>query len=217
MIVYRKPKKSELKNIAKMTALSFGEYPINDLELRGGFKDLDSYVNFMSDAHYVYIKLYHRRHVCFVGEEDGVIKSLAMLKRPDSPEDSIGEYLRSGAMDLLKKTSLLRLLKYLNVLEEGHRPCSRLKEPSWTLEFLAVDKSCKGQQLGSKLLKDCVIPYIMEENEGNESASFITFTNTESNSKFYIKNGFTEFDYTTIERNGMAIGNWSLRMTLSPC
>ncbi|MGN6710466.1 GNAT family N-acetyltransferase [Anaerocolumna jejuensis] len=216
MIKYRRPQKEELKDIARMTALSFGEYPINDLELRSGFKNLDSYVDFMSDAHYVYIKLFHRKHECFVGEENGKIKSLAMLKRPYSPDDSILEYFRSGAFNLMKKTSLSKLLKYLNVLEEGHRPCNGLKEHSWTLEFLAVDKSCKGQQLGSKILKDCVIPYIMEQSCSTEPATFITFTNTESNSKFYLKNGFSEFDYTTIQRNGVTIGNWSLRMTIAP-
>ena len=216
MIKYRRPQKEELKDIARMTALSFGEYPINDLELRSCFKNLDSYMDFMSDAHYVYIKLFHRRHECFVGEENGIIKCLAMLKRPYSSDDSILEYFRSGAFNLFRKISLYKLLKYLNVQEEGHRPCSGLKKHSWTLEFLAVDRSCKGQQLGSKILKDCVIPYIMEQSCGTEPITFITFTNTESNRNFYLKNGFSEFDYTTIERNGVTIGNWSLRMTLTP-
>lgn len=215
MFKYRRPKLEELKDIARMSALTFGEYPLCD-EIRSRFNDFDSFIDFMSDAYHVYIKAFHKNNECFVGEEDGKIKSFAMIARPHSLDISILEYFRSGAFKLLKKISLPGLLKFLSVLEEGHKPCNGLKEHSWLLEFLAVDKSCKGQQLGSKMLKECVIPYIMEQSSGTKPVTFITFTNTVMNSKFYLKNGFTEFDYMTIERNGKTIGNWSFRMSIDP-
>ncbi|WP_148302614.1 GNAT family N-acetyltransferase [Caldalkalibacillus mannanilyticus] len=178
---------------------------------------MDSFTNFMSDVYLVYIKTYSKNNECFVGEENGKIKSVAMIARPHSPDINLLDYFRSGAFKLLKKISLLpKLLKFLDVLEEGHKPCNGIKEHSWMLEFLAVDKFCKGQQLGTKMLNECVIPYIMNQSCGTKPVTFITFTNTEINSRFYLKNGFTEFDYTTIQRNGKEIGNWSFRMTINP-
>jgi len=215
MVKYRRPKLDELKDIGRMCALTFGEYPICH-DIRSGFNDLDCFIDFMSEVYHVYIRAYYKNSEFFVGEDNGKIKSFAILVRPHSSDVSLLEYFRSGAFKLLKKVSLPRLLKFLKVLEEGHRPCSGIKEHSWLLESLAVDRSCRGQQLGSKMLTECIIPYIKGQSIGNKPETFITFTNTEINKKFYLKNGFTEFDYTTIQINGLAIGNWSFRMTISP-
>lgn len=215
MIQYRRPKFEELKAIAKMCALTFGEYPIFH-EIRSEFHDLDSFIDFMSEVQHVYIRAYYKNSEFFVGEENGKIKSFAILVRPHSSNISIFKYFCSGAFKLLKKANLTKLLKFLNVLEEGHRPCNGIKEHSWVLESLAVDKSCIGQQLGTKMLNECIIPYISEQSCGTKPETFITFTNTEINRKFYLKNGFTEFDYTTIQMNGTTIGNWSFRMTINP-
>lgn len=215
MIKYRRPKLEELKDIARMCALTFAEYPIF-YEIRSGFNNLESFIDFMSNFQHVFLKTHYKNSECFVGEENGKIKSYAVIVRPHSSPISILDYIWSGGFKLLKKVSLPRLLRFLNVLEEGHRPCNGIKKHSWSLEFLAVDKSCKGQQLGTKMLKECVIPFIMEQSFGTKPVTFVTFTNTESNSKFYLKNGFTEFDYTTIERNGTTIGNWSFRMIINP-
>ena len=70
--------------------------------------------------------------------------------------------------------------------------------------------------MGSKMLNECIIPYIKEQCIGDEPETFITFTNTEINKKFYLKNGFTEFDYTTIQMSDSAVGNWSFRMNVNP-
>ncbi len=215
MFRYRRPMLDELKDIARMCALTFGDYPLCH-EIRSGFNDPDSYIDFMSEVYHVYMKAYFRNSEFFVGEDNGKIKSFAIVVRPHSPNTNILEYFRSGAFKLMKKVSLPRLLKFLNTLEEGHRPCSGIKEHSWLLESLAVDKNCRGQQLGTKMLNECVIPYIMEQSSGTKPESFITFTNAETNKNFYLKNGFTEFDYTTINRNEKTIGNWSFRMTINP-
>lgn len=215
MIKYRRPKLEELKDIARMCALTFAEYPIF-FEIRSGFNNQESFIDFLSNFQHVYLKAHYKNSECFVGEEDGKIKSCAVIARPHSSPIGILDYIWSGGLKLLKKVSLLRLLRFLNLQEEGHRPCNGIKEHSWSLEFLAVDQSYKGQQLGSKVLKECVIPYIMEQSCDTKPVTFVTYTNTESNSKFYLKNGFTEFDYKTIERNETIIGNWSFRMIINP-
>lgn len=79
-----------------------------------------------------------------------------------------------------------------------------------------MDKNCRGQQLGTKMLNECAIPYIIEQSSSTKPETFITFTNAEINKNFYLKNGFTEFDYKTINWNDTTIGNWSFRMTINP-
>ncbi|MCR6109928.1 GNAT family N-acetyltransferase [Bacillus sp. A301a_S52] len=214
MIEYRRPEMKELKGIAKMSAITFGDYPIFH-EFSNEFSNMDSFIDLMSEVQHVYLKAYYKNADFFVGEENGQIKSFAVLIRPNSSKVSIFDYFLSGAFKLLRKASLRKLLKLLNILEEGHGPISEIKEQSWVLESLAVDKSCRGQQLGTKMLNDCIIPYISKQSSGTKE-TFVTFTNTERNKKFYLKNGFTEFDYTPIERKGTTIGNWSFRMTIDP-
>ena len=72
--------------------------------------------------------------------------------------------------------------------------------------------SCQGQGAGSKMLNDCIKPYIAKHGGG-----ILTFiTNPQINRKFYIKNGFTEFHEMVIRRNKTEINNWSYSMEINP-
>ncbi|WP_124065486.1 GNAT family N-acetyltransferase [Clostridium sp. E02] len=215
MIHYRKLKKEEVKDIARMCALTFAEYPIcNDIKKE--IREYGRYIAFMSEVYEVHIRAHYKSSVFFVGEEGGKIRSFAVLVRPYSSNTNLMDYICSDGLKLMKMVSLPKLLKFLNVLEEGHKPISGMKDHSWLLELLAVDRSYTGRQLGSKMINECIIPYIKEQSMGAEPETFITFTNTELNKKFYLKNGFTEFDYKTIQMDKNAIGNWSFRMSINP-
>lgn len=215
MIKYRKPRIDELKDVARMGAVSFADYPLCD-EIRGEFKDEDRFIDFMTEVFQVYIGAYYNKSVVFVGEEDNKIKSYAIVERPYSRSVGLFDYFRAGAFRLFRTVSITKVFKFLKILNEGHEPSKELKHHSWFLESLAVDHTSRGQQLGSKMLKDCVIPYIKQQSKGKDSESFVTFTNNEINRRFYTKNGFDEYDASTIERNGKTIGNWSFKMSISP-
>ncbi|PYE49796.1 GNAT family N-acetyltransferase [Paenibacillus barcinonensis] len=215
MMKYRKPRVDELKVVARLNAESFADYPLCD-EIRGEFNDQASFVEFLTEVFQVYIGAYYKKSVVFIGEEDNQIKSVAILDRPDSREIGLLDYFGAGAFRLFKTVSIIKVYKFLKILNEGHEPSKGAKKGAWFLESLAVDNSCRGQRLGSRMLTDCIIPYIKRESKGDTLASFVTFTNSELNRSFYTKNGFTEFDYTTIERNGKTIGNWSFKMSVAP-
>ncbi len=214
MIKYRKPEIKELKDIAHMCALTFSEYPIF-CELRRAFKNKESFIDFLSHFQHVYLKAHFNKSECILGEEDGKFKSYAIITRPNTPSIGILDYILSGGLNLLKRVNLFRLLGFLNLQEEGHKPSSGMKDHSWSLEFLAVDQFSKGQQLGSKMLKEGVIPYIIDQSGKSHPISFVTYTNTQGNATFYTNNGFSEFDFKQIVRNEMVIGNWSFRMVIS--
>ncbi|WP_238654883.1 GNAT family N-acetyltransferase [Paenibacillus piscarius] len=215
MINYRRPRPEELPAVARLNALSFADYPLCR-EIRSEFRTGEKFVEFLTEVFQVYIGAYYKKSIVFVGEENQQIKSCAIIERPYSKEIGIWDYLRAGALRLFRTVSIPKVLRFLKTLNEGHEPSKVLKKQSWFLESLAVDHSSRGQQLGSRMLRDCVIPYIQEQTNGKLPESFVTFTNSEINRRFYTKNGFTEFDYTSIERNGTTIGNWSFKMSVLP-
>lgn len=214
MIQYKRLRLEELNEVARMNAKTFADYPLCD-EIRNEFTGEDSFVVFMTEVFKVYIGAYYKKSVIYVGKENNRIKSFAILVPPYRSDISLLDYLRAGALKLFRRISIFKVFKFFNLLNEGHKPCKHLKKCSWFLETLAVDKLCKGQQLGSRMLKDCIIPYIKKHIPSNRSENVLTFTNNAINRKFYIQNGFSEFDTTPIESNGRIIGNWSFQMFVS--
>lgn len=208
MIQYREAKKCELKRVANLTTETFGEYPIYDLVLRDAFKDKDSYLKYMKKLHYMHIKANAKKHKCLVGILDGKIVSAALIQSPNAARISIFDYILSGAIKLLYPVGIFRLLRFFSVSEEAHADCVKKYPHSWYLELIVVDKSLTGKGIGSKMLNDCITPYILSQ----KGDSLTLITNTEGNRKFYLKNGFTEFAKSVIERNGRKINNWSYYM-----
>lgn len=96
------------------------------------------------------------------------------------------------------------------MLDEAGSICHNLPGRVWYLNSLAVSKSCQGQGLGSRIIADCIIPYIQERDGG----LLTLITNTEKNRFFYKKNGFEEFHEMFLRRNGKELGNWSYRMNI---
>ncbi|MEJ9164235.1 hypothetical protein, partial [Paenibacillus graminis] len=81
MINYRRLGLAELKEVARMNAVSFADYPLCD-EIRNEFIDEDGFVDFMTEVFHVYIGAYYKKSLVFVGEEENQIKSFAILDRP---------------------------------------------------------------------------------------------------------------------------------------
>ena len=88
--------------------------------------------------------------------------------------------------------------------------CETVPEPRWHLCLLAVDASRKGGGVGSRMLQECIIPYVASHGGGT-----LTFnTNAEINRRFYLKNGFTEFDARRLHTGALTIDDWCYRLTV---
>ena len=108
----------------------------------------------------------------------------------------------------MKKTKAFR-----HMCQVADKACHDLPDPKWHLVLLAVSSHSKGQGIGSKMLHDCILPYIAKNGGG-----LLTFnTNEEVNRTFYKKNGFEEFDIDTLHENGKEIGNWSYKRMIDAC
>ncbi len=210
MITYREAEKNEISQIARLTTVSFGNYPFFDFALLNAFKRESDYFAYLEKLHSIHIRANMQRHKCFVGVEDGKIVSAALLQHPTKKRISVWDYIRAGAVGLLFPVDLPKILDFFAISEEAQIDCAHQYASSWYLEMLVVDGTMKGRGLGSKMLHDCLIPYIRKQ--GGKTLTLIT--NTEQNCRFYQKNGFRQFAVRTLERDGMRIANWSFEMDI---
>lgn len=205
MIEYREAYSSELKEIAKMVAVSFGEYPMYTLTFRDKFKTKGDFISYITKLNKVHISVNARKHKCFVGVKDGKIVSVALLQNPNIKRISLWNYIVSGGNSLLFPVGFKRLIDFFNISNIAHKACEEKHKDAWYIELLAVDPNYKGQGLGSKMIIDCLIPYA----KAHGAKELALITNTKANCKFYEKNGFNNFSYKKLNWKNKYIDNFS--------
>lgn len=206
MMEYRKARKAELGEIAVLLTVSFQDYGFFKMYIKNRERQFKFLHSILSTA----VKAYYKKHIILVGVNDNKILSAALLKTPDKQELGLMDYVSAGGIKALLTGGIFSTWGFLKLAQEAGSACHSLPGRVWYLETLAVSASCQGQGLGSKMLKECIKPYI--EKRGGGLLTLIT--NTELNRLFYKKNGFDEFHEMTLARNGKKIGNWSYRMKI---
>ncbi len=205
MIIYREAYKKEIKEIAKMVADSFSEYPMYTLTFRDKFKCKDDFIRYITKLNKVHIRANAKKHKCFVGIENGEIVSVALLQDPKIKRISLLNYIIAGGISLLFPVGFKRIIDFFDISNKAHEACEKENSDAWYIELIAVSPKYKGQGLGSKMINDCLIPYAKSQ-EGNKLS---LITNTETNCKFYKKNGFDNFAFDKIYWKDKSISNWS--------
>ncbi len=145
----------------------------------------------------------------FTAKEDGRIAALAMLCPPDYVKPGAMQYLRAGFGGTYLAGGFRGVNDWCELEKKASAPCHRVKD-AWYLSLLTVDTDCHGRGIGSRMLNECIIPYIREKG-GRE---LTLFTNSEGNRVFYRKCGFEEFDERFFEYHGKRLGSWSCRKKL---
>lgn len=103
----------------------------------------------------------------------------------------------------------LRDVAAWNAMEgKAAAPCHSLGGQAWYLNLLTVEPSMKGRGIGSAMLRECIVPFVRDR--GGEALCL--FTNSQENRRFYMKNGFREFDERWFEYRGRRLGSWSYRL-----
>lgn len=210
MILYREANNTDLAAITNLCAESFLEYPYFKTTFYNGFKNEHGYKKFMNDMLYVHIKAYMRKHICFVGEKNTQIVSVSLLKHPNLQGIGLIDYILCGGIKLLFQGNPANLIKFTNYMDVAHQACEDQKKDAWYLELLAVDRNCQGQNLGSRMIQECLKPFILKM----KGVELSLITNTKLNCKFYEKNGFKIFDARQIGSKNNPIDNWSYCMQL---
>lgn len=206
MIVYRKVRQDELDQAAELLTKSFQGYSFFNMYAGNKIKK-EAFLHAIQEVSF---KTAYKKHTVLAGANDKGIVSLAQLKPPHKSEAGFLDYLLGGGMKIMLAGGIKNTLELLKMNEEATAACHNQSGRVWYLSALAVSSFHQGQGLGSKMLHDCIIPYI--EKRGGGLLTLIT--NTEKNRLFYKKNGFEEFDGIILRRNGKVLGNWSYRMNI---
>lgn len=210
MINYREIRKNEVKDVAEMVANSFGEYPMYTLVFRDLFKNKEDFIKYMAKLDLVHLKANARKHKCFVGIEEGEIASVAILQDPSIKRLSVFDYILSGGISLLFPVGFRKILSFFDISNIAHVDTETEYKDSFYIELLAVNPKIKGKGYGSKMIKECIIPYVRTK----KGKKLTLITNTESNYHFYLKNGFKCFVKRKLSYKEKEIDNYSFYMDL---
>lgn len=146
----------------------------------------------------------------FTAKIDGEIVAVAMLCPPEYKKPSDMAYIRAGFGKCFLQGGVRDVAVWNDMEGKAGEPCHSLGGQTWYLNLLTVEPEYKGQGLGSRMLRECILPYVKEH--GGETLCL--FTNSEVNRKFYQKNGFVEFDQRSFNRKGKQLGSWSYRASI---
>lgn len=210
MIKYRRPRKHELMELAQIFAGAFANDPLC-AHIKKSFKSEEKYLESMALAYLPYIKVHYKTGAVFVSDEDKEIKCFCILSHPGTKSAGVMDFIRAGGLKAVPKVGLFKLLHYIKLLDEAAKPCEEMNQHAWIIETLMVKPGCQGKGIGSRMLRDCIMPYVMDYCEEGKKETIVLYTNTESNRQFYKKRGLTEFDATMIGK-GKQIGNWSFKI-----
>ncbi|MCI4129589.1 GNAT family N-acetyltransferase [Bacillus haynesii] len=206
MIQYRLASADHLDEVAQLFHESFDNYPFMDLLVRPEKKN----PQFLYELHKVITQAYINRQGCFIGVVNGEIVTAALLKHRDDPDVGVLDYISAGGIKLFIKGGLSAVWNMVNVAEEAKRSYKGIKQQKWYLEALGVSRFHQGKSFGSKMINDCLVPFIRRNGGG----ILALINNTNINRSFYKKNGFDEFSAFPLKRFGREIGNWSFKRTI---
>ena len=206
MITFRKAVKDDFDSCIQLLANSFWGYEYFEPFVKSKKKRYQ----FEHAIQEVNVKAYFDKTTMFVAEESGEIVAVAQLKSPHDKDACFWDYIKAGGLKVIAAGGLKNSFDWLNMFEQTGRVCHEFKEPHWYLNSLADSLKAKGQGIGSRMLNDCIRPYIQFHGGG----LLMLITNSEKNRAFYQKNGFEEFSSEEFDVNGYKLGNWGYRMNI---
>lgn len=208
MLSFRLASNQDLEACTQLLKDSFQGYPFFELYVT----DPKKQAKFLAALHEVWMKTSFQNETVFMAEMDGAPVAVAVVKAPNNKQSTPWDYLHAGGWRVMLAGGLLSAARLMRTVQASDQACHNLPDPKWHLSMLAVSGACKGHGVGSRMLNECITPYI-----ANHGGGLLTLnTNTEENRIFYRKNGFEEFDEMIFHGNGKQVGNWSYKKEICP-
>ena len=208
MLRYEGMKPTELQPCADLAARAFGNYEYFSIYVTED-KRRQRFLRALLRSEF---RSNQNSATFFTAKKDGALAAAAMLCAPDYRKPSDGHYLRTGYLAAMLHGGLRNVSAWNEMEKQAGAPCHALGGGTWYLSLLTVEPAFASQGIGSRMLRDCLIPYVRQHG-GN---ALCLFTNSQRNRLFYQKNGFTEFHAQQFFYNGKQIGSWSYRKEICP-
>ena len=201
---YREMKKEERGACAELAARAFDDYEYFTVYFpRDGRRY--RFLRSMIDTEF---RVNDGLEVFLTAKEGDRTVAAAILCHPGYIKPSAAAYLRGGFWKSMLYGGFRDVSAWDRMEYEAFGPCREMnRKDAWYLNMLVVSPDRKGEGIGSRMLQECLIPYVKEHG----GQKLCLFTNSQGNRQFYRKNGFTEFDERQFAYKGKTIGSWSLQ------
>ena len=203
MISFERMKIEERENCGELAARAFGDYEY----FTDYVPDEQKRTRFLNTMLQIEVKINDGSAVFFTAKEDDVIVAVAMLCPPEYKKPSDMAYMKAGFGKCFLQGGIHDVAAWNSMEGKAGQPCHQLSGRVWYLNMLTVEPVYKGQGIGTKMLQECILPYVREHG----GDTLCLFTNSEENRKFYQKTGFDEFHEQWFSYRGKKLGSWSFR------
>ena len=206
MLTFEKMRLEERSACAELAARAFGDYEYFTYYIPNEQRR----TRFLRTMLAIEVRINDGPAAFFTAKEDGNIVAVAMLCPPEYKKPSDMAYLRAGFGKCFLQGGIRDVAAWNDMEGKAVEPCHSLGGQTWYLNLLTVEPNQKGQGFGSRMLRECILPYVRDH--GGETLCL--FTNAEANRTFYQNNGFEEFDQRFFNRKGKQLGSWSYRISI---
>lgn len=204
---FRRANERDLAAAVAVLTAAFADYEVYREKFRPLFASEQSYREFLNGLHTVMVRATLRHHICLLAEgDDGRLRAVASVHRIGHRPVGLLTFLRAGMWKLWRYARQLRAFQ--RVFDVGSREAKEANAvPSFYLELLAVAPDGQGQGLGGVFLREGLDGLAREEKIGRITLT----TNTESNCRFYERNGFRQLSV----REVAGVPVWTLEKLLA--
>lgn len=203
MIQFRMMRQEERRACAQLAADSFMDY-VFFINYVSNEKRRQQFLRKMIDCE---MRLNESQAVNLIAQENENIVAVAILYPPTYKKPSDTEYMLSGFLGAMIAGGLKDTSAWNEMNEQNDTPCRNLNG-AWYINLLTVAPDYKGMGIGSRMLRECIFPYVSEQ--GGKELCLVT--NSEENCRFYEKNGFVRFHFQEFRYKGNRTGSWSYKL-----
>lgn len=159
---FRKADETEMHEVSQLLADAFKDYPLFEIIEKNNHKRH----HLIKMLQHLNTKVFLKKHICLVAVENNEIMGTALVKNLQHKQRDLPEYIRLGGLSLLFEGMLPKTLQFLKLANSSDINIEDSETFDWYVDSFAVSHKTQGKGVGSRLLKECVFPYIAKNGGG---------------------------------------------------
>ncbi|WP_125763225.1 GNAT family N-acetyltransferase [Companilactobacillus hulinensis] len=210
---FRSGLNSDKPQIIRLLTESFKEYITTQKMFRQEFRSSAKFDRLLRKYFELEVDVFMKKGLVYVGADGkGKPRAVALIQFNRGRQINTWDYFSVDGLKILGQIikvgfnaiSAFDIFKFEDLFDkvEGQKKC--------VVEYLAVDKSLRGQGIGSKMLNNHISPYLKRVGYRN----IILETNTQKNVKFYKKNNFSVRSVKKVNLSHGDVKDWVLSKTI---
>ncbi|HCD08389.1 GNAT family N-acetyltransferase [Companilactobacillus crustorum] len=206
---FRSGLNSDKPQIINLLVDSFKEYITTKNMFPQEFRSSAKFDKLMRKYFALEVNVFMKKGLVYVGADGkGKPRAVALIEFNQGKRINNWDYLSMDGLRLLPEIikngfngfNAFDIFKFEDLFDKvkGKKKC--------VVEYLAVDRSLRGQGIGSKMLNNHISPYVKKIGYRN----IILETNTKKNVKFYKKNNFSVRSVKHVNLSHGDVNDWVL-------